>query len=140
MVGPATTSGRAGHAAHAVRAVGRWLVAVLVACGMFLSSAMVNPALHHLIDGDSPEVAASISSNPTKPLALAAHDVGGKTSDTKAPAGMICSGHCAAHFAGTLPIVVADISVTPVRVSWPSHEALLRAAWRPFSLERPPRV
>lgn len=129
-----------GRQALTARAAG-WMVAILVAWGMFLSAAMVNPTLHHLIDGDTPNAAAaSISPGSAKSLALAVHGVGGNASETKAPAGMICSGHCAAHFAGTLPPSVAVGSENPILIAWPWDEARLQAAWQPFSLDRPPRV
>ncbi|MFC3070450.1 hypothetical protein [Phenylobacterium soli] len=115
---------------------------MLVVWGLILSSAMVNPRLHHLIDGDpldQPTANAVVSGADAS--AQSVHDVARKTSEpAKAPPGVMCSGHCAAHFAGTLPPVVAQISEPPVLVSWPVDQAPLRPERRPFSLERPPRV
>lgn len=122
----------------------RLILSFIVAFAVALSSLVAASPAHAALEGERPAaVAASVQDAPAD-VAVAAKavkaDPAGKSApDGKVGSGISCTGHCSAHAFSLTYAAPVTLAFQVMATDWASQSRPGLAAWRPSSLDRPPR-
>jgi hypothetical protein len=122
----------------------RLILSLLVAFAVALSSLISASPAHAALEGErAVAVAASVQDAPAD-ATVAAKAVKADPADKSAPdgkfgSGISCTGHCSAHAFSLTFSNPVTLAFKVMATDWTSQERAGLAAWRPSSLDRPPR-
>ena len=122
----------------------RLLLSLIVAFAVALSSLVAASAAHAALEGEGPAFASASVLDASSDKVVAAKAVkatqdGESAADGKFGSGVSCTGHCSAHAFSLAYAAPVTLAFKVMATDWTVPERASLAAWRPSSLDRPPR-